>query len=467
LISALAGVAEKAPQFSGPARAHGKHAMVSAKSILKLKATTLRGLEDVLVQELQTLGAKNVDKQHGAVLFSGDFELMYRCCYRLRTAVRVLLQLASTRIADQKDLYDLGRSVSWNELFAVNKTIAVDSAVHSRIFSNSHYAALKLKDAVCDEFRSKTGKRPDVSLKEADIRIHLHIHEQDCTISLDAAGGSLHRRGYRVRADIAPLSEVLAAGMVLLAEPDPEKPFYDFMCGSGTLPIEAFMIRYDLPCGVFREVHAFENWRNYFEKTHRTVRQQEKGRWTEFLKKSFSQSGSDIPDNPPAPLTDATGTGNEQSEATDQPVTEEKIVVADSQEGRLSAPGQSPLFRGSDRSWKAMEIAKSNRKAMGLTSSHILFETRDAFSDAFSIAEPGAGGTAIINPPYGERMSLEDAAAFYKELGDTMKRSFKGWSVWVLSSNKEAMKRIGLKPSKKLTLYNGPLECTYRRYDMY
>ena len=114
-----------------------------------------------------------------------------------------------------------------------------------------------------------------------------------------------------------------------------------------------------------------------------------------------------------------------------------------------------------------MEIAKSNRKAMGLTSSHILFETRDAFSDAFSIAEPGAGGTAIINPPYGERMSLEDAAAFYKELGDTMKRSFKGWSVWVLSSNKEAMKRIGLKPSKKLTLYNGPLECTYRRYDMY
>ncbi|MEQ8350716.1 MAG: THUMP domain-containing protein [Leptospiraceae bacterium] len=388
------------------------------KQKLSLKATTLRGLEEVLMEELKNLGASNLDRQHGAVLFSGDFELLYRCCIRLRSAVRVLMILSTTRIADQQDLYDLGRSISWNDWFSVSNSIAVDAAVHSRIFSNSHYAALKLKDAVCDEFRSGQGKRPDVSIREADIRIHLHIHEQDCTISLDGAGGSLHRRGYRAQSDLAPISEVLAAGMVQLASPNWENPFLDFMCGSGTIPMEAYMIRKNLAPGVFRKKMAFENWKTYFEKSHRSILAQEKGQWTE-AQKSRADS------------------------ATEQTDT--------------------ALIRGSDRSAKAIEIAKSNRKILGLGSQDIFFETRKAET----IQDLSESGTAIINPPYGERLSLEDAAAFYKDLGDIMKASFKGWTVWVLSANLEAFKRIGLKPSKKVTLFNGPLECSFRRFDMY
>lgn len=387
-------------------------------SDLRLKATTLRGLEEILMQELADLGARDLDRQHGAVLFSGDFDLLYRCCICLRSAVRVLMILSTTRIGDQKDLYDLGRSIPWNQWFSVTHSIAVDAAVHSRIFSNSHYAALKLKDAVCDEFRSRTGKRPDVSVREADIRIHLHLHEQDCSISLDAAGGSLHRRGYRAQSDIAPLSEVLAAGMVMLANPDWDEPFLDFMCGSGTIPMEAFMLRNRLAPGIFRKKMAFENWKTYFEKAHRTVLAEEKGKWTA-----------------------------QENRKDSLPVTEER----------------KPWIRGSDRSAKAIEIAKSNRKILGLSAEDILFET----SEATELEELPERGLAIINPPYGERLSLEDASAYYKNLGDTMKGKFKGWTVWVLSANLEAFKRIGLKPTRKITLYNGPLECSYRRFDMY
>ena len=404
-------------QKRNPPRTGGK-IPVKKTTALRLKATTLRGLEDVLLQELTDLGARDLDRQHGAVLFSGDYDLLYRCCLCLRSAVRVLMILSSSRIGDQKDLYDLGRSIPWNQWFSVSNSIAVDAAVHSRIFSNSHYAALKLKDAVCDEFRSRTCKRPDVSVKEADIRIHLHLHEQDCTISLDAGGGSLHRRGYRAQSDLAPLSEVLAAGMVLLARPDWQKPFLDFMCGSGTIPMEAYMIRNGLAPGIFRKTMSFQNWKTYFEKSHRTSLAEEKGKWTELEKRK---------------------------------------------EGQGMAEDGKPWIRGSDQSAKAIEIAKSNRKILGLSADDILFET----TDAASIRELPESGLAIINPPYGERLSLEDASAFYKQLGDTMKASFKGWTVWVLSANLEAFKRIGLKPSAKINLYNGPLECSYRRFDMY
>ena len=402
---------------------------------MQLKATTAAGLEDVLLQELHILGATAAKRQKGLISFDGDFGLLYSACLRLRTATRVLVPVASSRVTDQDDLYRLGRSVNWMDWFSLDNTFSIDHSVHSRIFSNSQFAALKLKDAICDAFRDRTGKRPSVSLKDPDVRIHLHINEQECTISMDGAGSSLSRRGYRLQAAEAPLSEALAAGLVLLADPDFNLPFYDFMCGSGTIPLEAYMIKHDLACGAFRPRYAFENWKNFDSKRFNGILSEERAKWDQVSSRE-----------------------DHGSEATHRPsVKEDRNLQSESE------PAAYDWIRGTDSSAEAIKAAKNNRRNLTLTSSDVAFETLTAEQ----ISDLPEAGTAIINPPYGERLSLEDAAAFYKELGDIMKRSFKGWQVWVLSGNLEAFKGIGLKPSKKISLFNGPLACSFRRFDMY
>lgn len=419
---AVKKLSKKASSTRKKATRPGEGAALRGRHIAyRLKAITMRGLEDVLAREIQELGGQQVQPGRAVVTFRGDLSLLYRSCLYLHSAIRVLLELGSTRIADQGDLYTFGRSLPWTDWFSPRNTIAVESAVYSRIFSNSHFAALKLKDAVCDEFKARIGNRPDVAVRNPDINIHLHIHEQDCSISLDAAGGALHRRGYRTETDQAPLSEVLAAGMIQIASPDWSLPFYDFMCGSGTIPIEAFMIREGLAPNLLRSM-AFEKWTIYSKQEHEKWLSQAKSEWS---RACTAQKG-------------------------------------ERKENR-SQKADRPMVRGSDQSSRAIDVAKSNGKNLNLTSQQVLFETGKA--EQISNLEPE--GTAIINPPYGERLSLDDAARYYKELGNILKHSFKGWTVWILSSNKEGLKSIGLKASRKVTLFNGPLECSFRRYDIY
>ena len=369
----------------------------------ELIAKTFMGLEPVLAKELAQLGASDVQVGRRMVSFMGDKELMYRANFQLHTAIRILKPIKHFKALSADDVYDGVKDIDWSEYIGLEKTFAVDSVVFSEEFRHSKFVAYKVKDAIVDQFRERTGKRPNISISNPDIRLHIHIAEDKCTLCLDSSGESLHRRGYRQESVEAPLNEVLAAGMILMTGWQGDCDFIDPMCGSGTLLIEAALIAHNMAPGLFRKESAFEKWPDF-----------------------------------DADLFD-------------------KIYNDDSQEREFHHH-----IYGYDIDIKAVNTARLNAKAAGLTSDITVEE--QAFKD---FVKPREKSIIVCNPPYGERISTPDLLGTYKMIGERLKHQFTGNDAWILSYREECFEQIGLKPSIKIPLYNGSLECEFRKYQMF
>ena len=359
----------------------------------ELIAKTFMGLEPVLAKELAQLGASDVQVGRRMVSFMGDKELMYRANFQLHTAIRILKPIKHFKALSADDVYDGVKDIDWSEYIGLEKTFAVDSVVFSEEFRHSKFVAYKVKDAIVDQFRERTGKRPNISISNPDIRLHIHIAEDKCTLCLDSSGESLHRRGYRQESVEAPLNEVLAAGMILMTGWQGDCDFIDPMCGSGTLLIEAALIAHNMAPGLFRKEYAFEKWPDF-----------------------------------DADLFD-------------------KIYNDDSQEREFHHH-----IYGYDIDIKAVNTARLNAKAAGLTSD-ITVEEQD-FKD---FVKPREKSIIVCNPPYGERISTPDLLGTYKMIGERLKHQFTGNDAWILSYREECFEQIGLKPSIKIPLFNGSL----------
>ena len=370
----------------------------------KIIAKTSFGLEDVLIEELSNLGVKDIEKGNRVVTFDGDKTILYKANLWLRTANRLLVPIRQFNIKSDEDLYQKVKNIIWEDIFSVGQTFAIDSTVFSPLFNHTKYAAFKTKDAIADRFRDKFDKRPNVDTDFPHIRINLHIDaENNCTISLDSSGDPLFKRGYRDSRSIAPIKEDLAAGLILLSDWDKKSNFVDLFCGSGTLLIESTMIAYNIAPNLSRKEFGFFNWKN-FDKT-----------LFEELKE----------------------------EAIDEQIDFDKKIIGIDNDGRV------------------LGMCRANLQAANLLDKVELHKKEFNDFDA-----PQIKGVIISNPPYGERIG-ENVDELYKAFGDNLKAQYDGWSAWFISSNMEALKKVGLRPSRKIKLFNGSLECRFMKYEMY
>ncbi len=369
----------------------------------ELIAKTFMGLEPVLAKELTQLGANDIQIGRRMVSFTGDKAMLYRANFALHTAIRILKPIKHFKASSADEVYEEIKKTDWTEYLDTTKTFAVDAVVFSEEFRHSKFVSYKVKDAIVDQFREKTGKRPNISVSNPDIRLHIHVAEDRCTLCLDSSGESLHRRGYRQESVEAPLNEVLAAGMILMTGWQGDTDFIDPMCGSGTLAIEAALIARNMAPGLFRKEYAFEKWADF-----------------------------------DADLFD-------------------EIYNDDSQE----RPFNHHIY-GYDIDMAAVGKARMNVKAAGL-SDCITIEQQD-FKD---FTQPASKAIMVTNPPYGERISTPDLLGTYRMIGERLKHQFKGNDAWILSYREECFEQIGLKPSIKIPLYNGSLECEFRKYQMF
>ncbi len=365
-----------------------------------LTAKTFAGLESVLANEIKNIGGKNISEGRRAVSYEGDLEIIYKSNYLLRTALRILKEIKTFQFKNIEQFYLRCKEVEWTNYIHADQSFVVNSTVsRSQEFNNTMFASLKVKDAIADYFRQKTGKRPSVDTRNPEIFVNVYIHEDNCTLSLDSSGESLHKRGYRINQGEAPLNEVLAAGMIFISGWNGDSDFVDPMCGSGTLPIEAAMIAQNIPPGKFRKDYAFTNWPDFDMVLFEKVRLEPQKR--EFSKKIYA----------------------------------------------------------SDISGKNILNAQMNARR-GLVFNKITFQTCD-FKD-LQIEINNA--TIIINPPYGERLKQSNLDDLYSLIGERLKHRFPGNSAWILTSSKEYLKNVGLKPAKKVELYNGALQCQFTNY---
>ena len=371
-------------------------------SKFKIVAKTFAGLENVLAEEIKALGGESVTVERRAVSFVGDQALMYKANFHLRTALKILKPIAEFEVTKRDELYDQAKKVAWNKYLALGKSFAIDSTVQSEMFVNTMYASLKVKDAIVDQFREATGKRPSVNAENPDVRINIYLMGNHCILSLDSSGESLHKRGYRIGQGDAPINEVLAAGMILLTGWHGEKDFIDPMCGSGTLLIEAALIAKGIPPGMYRKSFGFELWPDFNESL-----------FTEICNGEYEKEIGC------------------------------KII-------------------GSDISIKDITIAKANIKSASLTKVIDL-----KVEDIIQLEAPSSSGIIITNPPYGERMNPQSIIELYTAIGNTLKNKFTGYEAWIISSSLDGLKSVGLKPAKKIDLFNGALACSYRCYELF
>ena len=369
----------------------------------ELIAKTFMGLEPVLAKELTQLGANEVQIGRRMVSFMGDKEMMYRANFQLHTAIRILKPIKHFKALSADDVYREVQKIDWSEYIGLDKTFAVDSVVFSEEFRHSKFVAYKVKDAIVDQFREKTGKRPNISVANPDIRLNIHIAEDKCTLSLDSSGESLHRRCYRQESVEAPLNEVLAAGMILMTGWQGETDFIDPMCGSGTLLVEAALIAHNMAPGLFRKEYAFEKWPDF---------------------------DSDLFD---------------------------RIYNDDSSEREFTHH-----IYGYDVDIKAVNTARLNVRAAGLLNDITVEE-----ADFKNFTQPKEKSIIVTNPPYGERISTPDLLGTYKMIGERLKHQFLNNDAWILSYREECFDQIGLKPSIKIPVYNGSLECEFRKYQIF
>lgn len=368
-------------------------------------AKTFQGLEEVLASEIAALGGENIETGRRMVSFTGDKELLYKTNLHCRTALRILKPIHTFTAGDTDELYARVKAFDWTQYLTPEMTFSIDPVVYSDEFRHSKFVTYRAKDAIADFFNEKYGKRPSVRLSNADILINLHISQTTCTLSLDSSGESLHRRGYRVAQTEAPLNEVLAAGLLLLAGWDGSRDFIDPMCGSGTLLIEAALIATGTPAGIYRKDFAFKHWNDFDEEL-------------------FDRLYND--------------------ESHERPFTH-KIY-------------------GSDISPAATEIALANIKNAGM-SRYIDLSTKPMQQYAEGDITPG--GLLVTNPPYGERITSDDLMGLYTMIGSQLKHVFKGFDAWVLSYRNECFDHIGLKAATRLPMMNGALECEFRKYEIF
>ncbi|MDA3816724.1 MAG: THUMP domain-containing protein [Prolixibacteraceae bacterium] len=369
---------------------------------LTMLAKTFSGLENVLKEELLQIGATNVEPVVRGVKFTGTKETLYKANFCCRTALRVLKFIGEYKVKSTEDLYQSVYNIDWSDIFDLSQTFAINSTVNSEAFNNSMFVSLKTKDAIVDQFRKKFNKRPSVNPDAPDIHINVHASADTLTVSLDSSGESLHKRGYRVGQNEASMSEVLAAGILKIAGWKGQTDFYDTMCGSGTIPVEAALIARNIPPGMFRQEFAFEKWKDF------------------------------------------------DSELFEDIYNEDYEI-----------PFEHRIY-ASDISSISIRVSEKNAKSAGVLKD-IDFEIAD-----FSGLNPkGEKGLLIINPPYGERMRERQVEPLYTMIGDTLKANFAGFKAWVFSSSESGFKNIGLRPSQKIRLYNGPLECSFRNYELY
>jgi putative N6-adenine-specific DNA methylase len=363
------------------------------------------GFEAVLSKELRDLGAQNVREGVRSVSFKGDKGFMYKANLALRTALRILVPVFELTVKSDDDLYRQLTRLPWEKYLDVSGTLAVNATVHGETFKHSHYVALRTKDAIVDYFRRRDHKRPNVDVKHPDVLFHVHIHENKCVVSLDSSGESLHRRGYRSETNIAPINEVLAAGLILMSGYSGSVHFIDPMCGSGTLLIEAAMIACNIPAGIHRKEFGFEKWKdfdpNLFEIIHSSL-----------LKRVKNASHEII---------------------------------------------------GFDKAPSAIRKSVDNIENASLQE-FIRVERKNFFTEP----KPVDGDALVLfNPPYGERLNI-DVKEFYGKIGDSLKQNYPETTAWIISSDfVTGIKSIGLRSSRKVKVFNGKLECRFVKYEMY
>lgn len=366
-------------------------------------AKTFKGLEEILATELVALGADNIEIQRRAVSFSGDKRLLYKANLQLRTATRVLKPIATFKAKTPDEIYAEVIKLDWSEIMSTDNTFAIDATVFSDEMRHSRFVAYRVKDAIVDWFREKTGKRPSVKVDNPQLTFNVHVAQDMCTLSLDSSGDSLHKRGYRINQTEAPISEVLAAGMLLKAGWDGQRDFVDPFCGSGTILIEAAMIALNIPPGLYRPSFGFEQWNDFDKELFDELYQDDSG------ERSF----------------------------------EHRIY-------------------GFDLSAKALRIAEENIKSAGL-GKYISLQR----CDVAGLEAPSDNCLIVTNPPYGERLKPDELEPIYISLGRTLKHKFTGTSAWVISSEEYLLERIGMKPSEKVKLMNGPLDCYFNKYEIF
>jgi putative N6-adenine-specific DNA methylase len=386
-----------------------------------LIAKTFAGLEEVLAKEIESIGGTDIELTKRGVIYQGDLKMIYRSNLELRTALRILMPIHTFKASNLDAFYKKVREIEWWKYMDLNTTFAVDAITRSQIFTHSQYVGLKTKDAIADQFRDKMNRRPSVDIERPDVQINVHIHGDEVSISLDSSGDSLHKRGYREETVAAPLNEVLAAGMLKLAEWTGETDLMDAMCGSGTILTEAALIAHNIPPQFRRKYFCCKHWLDF-----------DKNLWDEAVEESENRHTYDF----------------------------------------------KPKIMGSDYSSQSLDAAQANIESIGFNRK-IKLEKANFFTRTAPIIAPDVDytnelrpkfqsiGTMIMNPPYDERLQLDDAIAFHKQIGDTLKKNWKGWTVWVLSGNLEAAKFIGLRPRRKIHLFNGALECRFLKFEMY
>lgn len=373
---------------------------------MELVAKTFFGLEELLEQELIDLGATKTRKLKRAVAFKGDKEILYKANLYLRCAISVLMPITKFRAKDETEFYWEIRKIDWFQYLDQYSTFIVDCTAVSKVFTHSHFMQLKCKDAIVDHFRSKHGRRPTVEKEQPNVKVNVHIRETEVTISLDSSSDQLFKRGYRSETGAAPMNESMAAALVLLSGWDKKCALIDPMCGSGTIITEAGLIARKVPAGKFRDFFGFMGWKDFDSRLWRKVR-----------KEAF-----------------------------------------DAEEAN-----HAPLFM-SDLDEEVLQFARDNASGAGLRGV-IKFREQDFFE-----GKPPRGvenGMIIMNPPYGQRLKEEDLNDLYKRIGDKLKQDYTGFTAWIISSDLEALKHIGLKTSEKITLFNGPLECRFVKIDLH
>jgi putative N6-adenine-specific DNA methylase len=367
-------------------------------------AKTLFGFEELLAKELTQLGAQEVTIGIRSVSFVGDKGFMYKANLALRTAIKILKPIHSFRVRNEKELYDNIYNMSWEQYLKPSGTLAVDATVHSTQFTHSLYIAQKTKDAIVDKFRDNTGERPSVDLKFPDLKVNVHIDRNTCNISLDSSGDSLHKRGYKIATNIAPINEVLAAGIIMLSGWDGQTDFMDPMCGSGTILAEAAMIACNIPPNLMRKEFAFESWQDWDVDLFEKIEESLLGKTRDF---------------------------------------HHKII-------------------GYDKAPSAVAKAIENIK-----NAHLEDFVTIKYEDFFKTQRGGENKLHMVfNPPYGERLDL-DMESFYKQIGDTLKQNYPNTNAWFITSNLDALKHVGLRPSRKIHLFNAKLEARLVKYEIY
>ncbi|MCC9137693.1 class I SAM-dependent RNA methyltransferase [Pontibacter silvestris] len=369
-------------------------------------ATTLAGLEEVLAEELRALDMEFIKVNNRAVSCSGTLRQLYEANLWCRTAIRILKPIRNFKARDEKDLYEQVQKTNWADFLDIDQTFAIDAVVSHSTFEHSLYVAQLTKDAIVDQFRKATGERPSVDRVRPDVRLNLHMHENMVTLSLDSSGDSLHRRGYRLQTNVAPLNEVLAAGIISLSGWDKKSTFIDPMCGSGTFLIEAAMMAQNIAPGLYRrDPYGFEKWKDYDESLFEMV-------WK-----------------------------TAEAKAKDKPQAE---------------------ITGFDIDADYVDAAFNNIENAGLE--HVI-QVKEA--DFFKTNAPSEQGVLVMNPPYNERIVSDDILLLYKNIGDTLKNNYQGYDAFVFTGNLEAAKSIGLRTSRRIPLYNGAIECRLLKFELY